>query len=66
MVERGQEHLGMFTRAFYHQFSQDEPRDTWKMLLDKMSQEDASFPKSSVSGMESGCPELSQCQDAGQ
>lgn len=39
---------------------------TWKMLLDKMSQEDASFPESSVSGMESGCLELSQGQDAGQ
>lgn len=57
---------GMFMSAFYLQFSQDKPRGTWKMLLDKTSLVEASFPRSSVWGMESGCPELSQPKDAGQ
>ena len=56
---------GVCLSAFYHQFSGDEPNGTWKILLDEKLQVDSNFPNSSVFGMDSRCPGLSQHQDCG-
>lgn len=45
--------------------SEEEPQGTWTMFLEEEMHLDSHFSNSSVSGMESGCTELSQHVDAG-